>query len=134
MRNKVLCFLIFILSLQLGGFAQAKLDSLQLLNQEAVIQSASSPFSHEELNSFFEQQIQYPDFARDYAVEGTILVRFNVLKDGSIDQVEVIQGLGFGLDKEAKRLVSLMPDWNPARFKGRPFISRIIMPISFALQ
>lgn len=99
-----------------------------------IIRYASYPDDGPTLVSVFQEHLTYPESAREYGVEGIVLISFRVLENGVIDQVEVERGLGYGLDEEAVRLVGLMPRWEPARFKGIPFVSQVKIPISFSLQ
>jgi hypothetical protein len=46
-----------------------------------------------------------------------MLVSFHVEKEGTISNVAVVQGLGYGCDEEAVRIVSKFPTWKP-EWKG----------------
>lgn len=38
------------------------------------------------------------------------------------------------LDKEAVRLVEIMPKWTPAKQSGKPVRVKYVLPVSFRLQ
>ncbi|MDX5444173.1 MAG: energy transducer TonB, partial [Hymenobacteraceae bacterium] len=87
----------------------------------------------EQFYARLQQQQRYPKKARKKKVEGKVLVAFVVKENGSITDVEVIQGLGYGLDEEALRLVKSAPAWLPARHEGKPVRQKIILPVVFKL-
>lgn len=63
-------------------------------------------------------------------VKGKILLSFIVDKEGKITDIKVIKGLGYGLDEEAIRVLSLYDDWNPALQRGRRVRCSYNIPIS----
>ncbi|MEM6630152.1 MAG: energy transducer TonB [Bacteroidota bacterium] len=65
------------------------------------------------LARYLQSQLVYPQEARSEQIEGNVQVRFVIQPDGSITNVEIVEGIGFGCDEEAMRLVSEMPQWVP---------------------
>ena len=66
--------------------------------------------------------------------DGTVYVRFVVSKDGSISEVKTIRGISADCDKEAMRVVSMMPPWRPGKQNGKPVFVRFVLPIKFKLN
>jgi protein TonB len=66
-------------------------------------------------------------------VEGTVYVVFVVNTVGSIQDVEILRGIGGGCDEEALRVVSGAPKWTPGKQRGRPVRVRMRLPIRFKL-
>jgi protein TonB len=58
-------------------------------------------------------------------------VQFTIKVDGSVDDVKIMKAGIKAMDVEAIRLVSGMPDWIPARQRGKPVSSQYIVPIAF---
>lgn len=83
---------------------------------------------------FLYSQIQYPRMAVEAGIDGTVLLRFVVRKDGSIRDVQVLRGPGGGLEEEAIRVTQLMPRWEPGFKDGKPVHVRFVMPVKFVLQ
>ncbi len=81
--------------------------------------------------SFLGMNIRYPDAARVKSVSGKVYVKFSISKDGAVEKVEVIKGLGHGLDEEAIRVISLCPNWIPARKDGVRVVDSMVLPITF---
>ena len=85
------------------------------------------------LSSFIRKNYRYPRQAQHSRIEGKVYVQFIVQLDGSLSQPRVIRGIGGGCDEEALRLLSLMPNWIPARQSGEPIATYHTIPISFRL-
>ncbi|MBW6499201.1 MAG: energy transducer TonB [Bacteroidales bacterium] len=77
---------------------------------------------------FIDRLIVYPGEARENNVSGIVRVSFTVDTDGSIQNVSVIEGLGYGCDEEAVRVMKLIPDWLPGLQRGKP------VKVNFALD
>lgn len=67
-------------------------------------------------------------------IEGTVIVVFLVNTDGSIQDVEVLRGIGGGCDEEAVKVVQNAPKWEPGKQRGRPVRTRMRLPIRFRLN
>lgn len=77
-----------------------------------------------ELVEYIQAAIQYPEVAREYAVEGEVLVEFSLDEAGKIQRPMIIESPGFGLGEEGLRVVKTMPNWEPALVNGRPAPSK----------
>ena len=67
-------------------------------------------------------------------MEGKVFVSFVVNKDGSISDVETIKGIWASCDKEASRVVSIMPQWIPGKQNGKAVRVKYVVPIFFRLS
>ena len=83
---------------------------------------------------FIGTNIRYPKYAQDHGISGRVLVRFVVETDGSITNVEVLQGIGGGCDEEAVRVVKSMPKWKPGKQRGKAVRVQFNLPVRFSLQ
>lgn len=83
---------------------------------------------------FLSKNLNYPPQAARANVEGKVFVKFVVEKDGSIGQIEIIRGVGFGCDEEAIRVIKSMPKWNPGKQNGQNVRVFFNMPIWFKLD
>ncbi|MCC5930479.1 MAG: TonB family protein [Cyclobacteriaceae bacterium] len=84
---------------------------------------------YEHVNS----SIIYPAEARKNGIEGKVFVQFVVNKEGGIQDVEVLKGIGGGCDEEAARVLSSSPNWIPGYQRGQAVNVRMILPITFRL-
>ena len=85
------------------------------------------------LSRFISDNIKYPQKARDNNIQGRVILKFVVDKDGSIIDIQVTRGLGGGCDEEAIRVMKLMPKWKPGMQNGNPIKVYYTLPISFYL-
>ena len=86
------------------------------------------------LMAYLRKNIKYPAICRENNIQGKVIVTFVVNKDGSIVDVEVAKGVNPALDKEAVRVISQMPNWQPGRQLGRPVRVRYSVPVNFRLN
>ena len=89
---------------------------------------------YEAMMNFIKKNMRYPASARRMGVDGTVYVSFVVSKDGSISEVKTIRGISADCDKEAMRVVSMMPPWRPGKQNGKPVFVRFVLPIKFKLN
>ena len=76
----------------------------------------------------------YPSSAIQQSIQGKIFVRFTVETDGSLSNISILHGLSTDCDKEAIRVIRLMPKWNPATVDGTPISFKVCYPIQLKLQ
>jgi len=90
------------------------------------------------LLKFLASKLNYPVMARENGVQGTVVVRFIVEKDGSLTEMEIVRDPGAGLGREALRVVKLMNEmkakWTPGKQNARPVRVRFNLPVKFHLQ
>ncbi len=91
-------------------------------------------YGDEALADFISHQMRYPKEARQQGIEGRIICSFIVATDGSISNIEVIQGINSQLDKEAVRVLSLMPRWIPGENNGEKVNVKCLLPIDFKID
>lgn len=83
---------------------------------------------------YLQENIRYPQMARESGIQGTVYVTFVVEKDGRVTDVRILRGIGGGCDEEAIRVINAMPRWNPGKQRGKPVRVQFNMPIKFTLQ
>ncbi len=85
-------------------------------------------------NNYLSANLKYPEAARAEGVEGTVIVVFVINTDGSVQDVEILRGVGSGLDEEALRVVQNSPEWKAGEQRGRKVRTRMRLPIRFKLS
>jgi len=83
---------------------------------------------------YLRTNLNYPKMEQKLGLEGTVIVRFVINTDGTIQDVEVIRSAGEGLDKAAMTVIKNSPRWIPGKNGGRPVRSRMTIPIKFKLN
>ena len=76
---------------------------------------------------------RYPPAARAANVAGRVVIRGIVRKDGTIDNVEVIKDLPFGLGEAAREAVERWR-FRPATYRGEPIDVYYTVTVNFRLQ
>jgi len=82
---------------------------------------------------YLQDNIHYPEMAKESGIQGTVYVTFVVEKDGRISNVKILRGIGGGCDEEAVRIIKNMPKWKPGKQRGRAVRAQFNMPIRFVL-
>lgn len=98
-----------------------------------VESDAQYPGGNKAFLEFLASQINYPRNAARMGVEGTVILQYVINTDGTITDIEIIKGIGFGCDEEAKRVLAMAPNWTPGKQRGIPVRVRQRVPIKFKL-
>jgi TonB family protein len=87
------------------------------------------------LTSFIRKNIRYPKYAFTRNISGIVIVRLIVLKDGTVDGIELLKKADKFLDTEALRVVKSIPEkWNPAEIENKKVNMLITIPIYFSVN
>ena len=84
--------------------------------------------------SYISNNLQYPEKAQKNGIQGRVVVKFIVEKDGSISNVEVNRSVDRDLNNEAMRVIKNMPKWNPAKQNGTEVRAYYDVPVTFRLN
>ena len=79
------------------------------------------------------RNLKYPEAARSQKLQGRVVLSFIVNKDGSVSQVKVARSVNPLLDREALRVIRMMPPWKPGIQNNEPCRTMIAVPIVFQL-
>ena len=100
----------------------------------AVEQMPQFPGGEAELMKYVAHHIKYPTMAAENNIQGRVVVKFVVKKDGSVGEVQVLRGKDPDLDKEAVRVVRSLPKFIPGKMNGQAVSVWFTLPINFKLQ
>lgn len=127
------------------GDKEAK-DILKKLNVSAKSEEPTSkeemvfdlveqmPVFNGDINKWLASNLKYPPTAAESMIQGRVMCKFIVEKDGSISNVEVVRSVDPALDKEACRVINSMPKWVPGKQNGKTVRCYFTMPVTFRLQ
>jgi protein TonB len=94
--------------------------------------------SDNKLLKYVYQNLKYPTIARENGIEGLVVARFIVGKDGKIQNIEIVKGIGGGCGEELERVLNSMNDmpqnWKAGEQRGRKVPVRFNIPIRFKLS
>ncbi len=100
----------------------------------SVEQMPEFPGGINALRRYIAEHLQYPVLAQENEIEGTVIVKFVVGKNGAVSNVQVIRGVDPLLDSEAVRVVKSLPRFKPGYNNGHPVRVWYTLPIIFKLQ
>ena len=79
------------------------------------------------------KNLKYPPAAQTSKIQGTVVVAFIVNKDGTVSDLKVSQSANPILDREALRVMKMMPKWKPGMDNNKVCRTMIAVPVVFAL-
>lgn len=86
------------------------------------------------LQRYLQKHLRFPAAAMAAQVSGRVYVSFVVQTDGSIGEVTVLKGLGYGTEEAAARVVREMPEWTPGLQNHHAVPVRFTLPITFQFE
>ncbi len=115
---------------------ETAIETAPLKEEEFLIveQQPEYPGGLTAMRTFLAKNLHYPTSAATAGVSGKVFVSFVVAADGSLSDVAVLKGIGFGCDEEAVRVMRQMPRWKPGKQSGRSVRVRYNLPITFTLE
>ena len=84
-----------------------------------------------EMRKFIASQIRYPVIAQQKQITGKVLITFVIDERGKVTNINVLKGVHPSLDNEAKRVINMMPKWEPGRNEGKAVKVSYTIPITF---
>ena len=87
-----------------------------------------------EMMKFLMDNVRYPQEAEKQKLEGRVIVKFVVEKDGQLTEFSVPSPCHPLLDQEALRVVKSMPRWTPGKNEGKPVRVSFFLPVMFRLK
>ena len=100
----------------------------------SVEQMPEFPDGAAALMKYISSHINYPPMAAENNIQGKVIVQFVVKKDGSIGEVKVLRSVDKDLDKEAVRVVKILPKFTPGRQNGQAVNVWYTFPVIFKLS
>ena len=79
------------------------------------------------------RNLRYPNSAQQRKVQGRVVAQFIVNTDGSLSDISIVQPVESTLDREAMRVLRLMPKWKAGQQDGKPCRTMVCIPIVFKL-
>jgi protein TonB len=92
------------------------------------------PGGDEALLKFISDSTHYPKDAKEKGIQGKVITRFMVTKDGSVSDVSILRTVSPSLDNEAIRVVKLLPKFTPGKLNGKKVPVWFTVPISYKLE
>jgi TonB family protein len=87
----------------------------------------------DKMNRHIAQNFRYPEIAQKKGIQGRVIIQFVVGKDGNVSGIKT-RGPDPILEKEAVRIISLLPKIKPGEMEGRKVRVPFSTAITFKLQ
>lgn len=107
--------------------------SEQPLNFRIVQQMPEFPGGGSAFIQWLTRQLRYPPLAQSQRIQGRVVVSFIVNKDGSIADVKLEKSVNALLDREALRVIRMMPRWKPGVHNNQPCRTMVAVPVIFKI-
>lgn len=101
--------------------------------EEAYSTVDKMPEASFDIPKYLGENIRYPQQAKDQKIEGRVIVKFVVDKEGNITNPSVVKSPSPLLSEEAIRVIKTMPRWKPGIKDGQNVPVNFFIPISFKL-
>lgn len=101
---------------------------------EVAEEDAEFPGGHVGLLTYIRNHVKYPASALETNLQGMVILRFVVERDGSVGDVNITKSLSPDCDKESVRLIKSLPKFKPAKIDGKPVRKWFTVPVRFILQ
>jgi protein TonB len=131
MNKLLILFVLFSISLN------AQVQNSPLTEDTTVYtivdRTPKFPEGIDAMYKFIYSKFNYEKLA-EIDVQGKIYIEFVVEKDGNLSNIKIIRSLDPFCDKEAVRIVRLMPKWKPGKLKNKKVRTKIEIPITIKLE
>ena len=115
------------------ALASLDVDPNNPLNFHVVEDLPQFPGGAVEFMKWLTKNLRYPASARIRKIQGKVVAVFYVEKDGSITGINITQSLSAECDREALRVLRMMPAWQPGIQNDKPCRTKVCIPIVFKL-
>lgn len=134
--NKTISLLIICIAFALNAFSQTKGNSDG--NDVKIDRMPVFVLGDSNVNEYIGRNLRYPKAALENGIQGRVYVQFIIDEKGKVLSPRYAgnRKLGGGLEEEAVRVVSSMPDsaWLPAIYKGKKIRLVYTLPVLFQLR
>ena len=88
---------------------------------------------NQKMNQHIQKHFRYPSTALELGVQGRVYVQFVVDRKGNVTNIRM-RGPDKTLEKEAQRIISLLPKFSPGKQRGKAVSMGFSIPINFKLM
>lgn len=86
------------------------------------------------LMEFIENNLQYDKEREGNGGKKRVIVQVIIDTDGTVTHPKILRGVSPALDKEALRVVKMMPKWKPGSQHGLPVKVKFTFPVTFEIN
>lgn len=127
-------FIILLLEVLAINFS----DAQTLTTEDAVYRQVDKPAEFTggptKMWRYIIENLKYPEEAVKANITGKVWAQLIIEKDGGINNVSILKGIGFGCDEEVVRIVKAMPKWSAGMKDGKAVRTSYVLPVMFAMD
>jgi len=105
-----------------------------LVDVDSLRYKAPMVSEEETFYRFLAKNIHYPAPAKENNIQGRIMAKFTIGKDGSVSNISIIKGVNVVLDKEFVRVLRKLKFATPPKINGQPVELCVTAPCVFRLE
>ena len=108
------------------------------VDEQAFIKCDVMPtFQGGDLSKFrnwVQSNVRYPQIALENGIQGNVVIKFVVEKDGKLSNIQVLQSPDKTLSDAAVAVLQRSPKWKPGKQRNKPVRVTYTLPVSFKIQ
>jgi TonB family protein len=134
---RALLGVIVIIAIAVTNFSSALGDDKTVsvvTTKDEVVQMPQYLGGEKAMTDFILSNVKYPSVSREKNIQGIVLVRMEIGKDGKVHDTNIKKSVYPDIDQEAISVVSKMPNWTPGTINGEPVEMSVTIPINFKLK
>jgi protein TonB len=110
----------------------------QIVEEEIFVTAEEMPtFQGGDLSKFrnwVQSNVKYPQIALENGIQGNVVIKFVVEKDGKLSNIQVLQTPDKTLADAAVQVLQKSPKWKPGKQRNKPVRVTYTLPVSFKIQ
>ena len=122
-----------------GDFEIVIEEKEEVIEEEEIFVNAEEmpTFQGGDLSKFrtwVQSNVRYPQIALENGIQGNVVIKFVVEKDGKLSNIQVLQSPDKTLSDAAVAVLQRSPKWKPGKQRNKPVRVTYILPVSFKIQ
>lgn len=109
-----------------------------IVEEEIFVTAEEMPtFQGGDLSKFrnwVQSNVKYPQIALENGIQGNVVIKFVVEKDGKLSNIQVLQAPDKTLADAAVAVLQRSPKWKPGKQRSKPVRVTYTLPVSFKIQ
>ena len=109
-----------------------------IVEEEIFVTAEEMPtFQGGDLSKFrnwVQNNVKYPQIALENGIQGNVVIKFVVEKDGKLSNIQVLQSPDKTLADAAVQVLQKSPKWKPGKQRNKPVRVTYTLPVSFKIQ
>ena len=124
---------------EFGDFEIVLEEKEEVIEGEEIFVNAEEmpTFQGGDLSKFrnwVQSNVRYPQIALENGIQGNVVIKFVVEKDGKLSNIQVLQSPDKTLSDAAVAVLQRSPKWKPGKQRNKPVRVTYTLPVSFKIQ